>query len=341
MFFCIVILPLALASVAGHATGPGPHSVSAIPGEPDEIVALILDRLKHKDPAKRAEAARDLSSVGGERAINALICTLRSDDDIGVRTAAIRSLGGLKEASKKAIPLLVEVLRDESTLSPFRSFQSKDLNAEAAQALSEIGPESAVPLMQVARDKKCKSVIRLQAVDAIWFLEEPKPEAIEPGLIALTTDQDEDLRMRVIEILPAALPKSHAVKRALLASLADESHYIQVLGAAALFQHDPENVISVPVLIHLLKDQDDHVRWRALTELGSLGAKAKSAVKDILPHLRSNDEWLRMAAVRALGRIGPDAQEAVPQLRVMLKDTSGNVRSFAQESLDKITKKPK
>jgi HEAT repeat protein len=302
-----------------------------------EGVDLLITWLKDKNPQKRAEAAKDLGFYDDVRSVDALICAIRNDNDENVQGYAVESLGMLGPTAKKAIPLLIAILKDKTKSI---SIGNSSPNERAARALIGIGPDAVVPLMEVAQDKQGGISIRQLALTTLSTTKGGARD-VEARIIPLIVDAEEGIRMDAICACVALAPKSMAVKRAVLSALADTSEYVQVVAAAELHLLDPENVITVPVLIHHAKGRDKWTQWRAITELGFLGSKAKPAVPDLIKLVKAEDDQLRVAAVRALGRIGPDARESVPVLREALKDSDPSVRLNAFDSLNAIARKPR
>ena len=145
-----------------------------------QAVAPMIELLGSAEPADQARAARVLAKMGTESkaAVPALVRVLGVSDD-GVQEAALEALanigpdasaavapisrmlgarpsldkrkvliyalGEIGAASKPAVPLITEALRDQSDSEGF-------LNANAADALGKIGPgaASAVPALIVA-----------------------------------------------------------------------------------------------------------------------------------------------------------------------------------------------
>lgn len=307
-----------------------------------EPLDMWIAALKSKVDSKREEAARELGFYDSTRAVDALICALRNDSNDGVRNNAIVSLGMLGPTAKKAIPLLIGILEDKATYSPFADIvRATDPNHLAARALAAIGPDAVIPLVEVAEDKNLDISIRRLAMTAV-SLAEAKSRDVEVRIIPLLTDEEEDIRLDTLFALAQLAPKSTAVKRAVLGALADSSEYVRVVAAATLYEIDPKNVITVPLLVEHAEKGNERIQWRAITELGMLGSKAQAAVPVLVKFLKSDDPDLRIAAIRALGRIGPDAKDAVPALRESLKDPNQSARINAFDSLNNITrKKPK
>jgi HEAT repeat protein len=92
--------------------------------------------------------------------------------------------------------------------------------------------------------------------------------------------------------------------------------YVRLYATFTLGYYKPvaDQKVFVAALIAATSDQDNFVRWMALTGLGRLGPIAKDAVPVLLQSLKSENPALRERATIALGGIGPDAAEAAPAL---------------------------
>jgi HEAT repeat protein len=87
--------------------------------------------------------------------------------------------------------------------------------------------------------------------------------------------------------------------------------------------------------VKAVRDANVDVKLAAMDGVGSDG------IPMLIELLRQNDENLRDAAVRALGRIGPDAWSAGPELqRVAQSDPAERVRTAARTALKTIIPAP-
>ena len=101
-----------------------------------------------------------------------------------------------------------------------------------------------------------------------------------------------------------------------------------------LFKPDVEKMEKnkdINGLTKALKDQDEHVRWKAAGALGNMGDTR--AVEPLIQTLK-DDVDVRWAAALALGKIG-DAKAVEPLIQA-LKDESSSVREIAAGALGNI-----
>src|SRR5262245_4921207 len=91
--------------------------------------------------------------------------------------------------------------------------------------------------------------------------------------------------------------------------------------------------VAVPVLIELLKDADDEVRWHTPVALTRFGAKRQPAIVPALAEalLRDRHDWVRSHAAMALSSIAFDdkdtAKPALPALTAALKDKAAQTNA--------------
>jgi len=89
------------------------HWLTIAPIVKARLVDSLIEKLKHKDPKIRREAALSLGKMEEKdpRAVEPLIAALK-DNNWGVREAAAWALGEMKD--HRAIIPLIEILKDES-----------------------------------------------------------------------------------------------------------------------------------------------------------------------------------------------------------------------------------
>jgi len=98
----------------------------------------MVKKLKHKDPAVRAEAVDSLLDSGDRRALSHLTRALLNDESPEVRESAAEALGELGE--KKSVTSLARALHDRDA----------GVRETAVDALAEIGGPEAVKALKVA-----------------------------------------------------------------------------------------------------------------------------------------------------------------------------------------------
>jgi tetratricopeptide (TPR) repeat protein len=92
-------------------------------------VAAANAAARSKNPARRAQAARDLARYAGGEAVDMLIFLMQADDNYDVRIAAARALGSLGRAARKAIPNLKGLLNQPAYEPPTIATEAELENA--------------------------------------------------------------------------------------------------------------------------------------------------------------------------------------------------------------------
>jgi tetratricopeptide (TPR) repeat protein len=72
--------------------------------ERQQKLAAAANAVRSRNPARRAQGARDLGRFGGKDFVDELIYLMQTDQNYDVRIAATRALGSLGRAARKAIP---------------------------------------------------------------------------------------------------------------------------------------------------------------------------------------------------------------------------------------------
>ena len=113
-------------------------------------IPFLISLLKDKDPQVRIEASLALGKMKAVRAVSSL-CNNLSAKNAGVRWAAVRSLGAIKDAKAAVIPLISLLDEEKEKESNIRDW--------AAWALGEIGDKRAIkPLINALKKDKSPDV---------------------------------------------------------------------------------------------------------------------------------------------------------------------------------------
>jgi len=286
----VAVVMLALLS----ATAARPARALVWPDVPERIEKA----LKASDSSTRRAAARDLTTLGKERAEPLVLRTLE-DPDLEVRLAAAQAaitlrLAAATEAvlpwlgdrepkarlaaceiakvspSPRAIPQLARALGDADPL----------VRAAAADALGAHGSAEAVaPLLGKLDDPS--PPVRIQVARALARLGDPR--AVVP-LVGKVQDSVPEVRQAVVRSL-GLLSDPRAVQ-ALVIALRDVNHEVRIeaLAALGLLRGDG----AVDAIASLLSERTTTVRQAAFAALGKMGTKA--AVSALLSHLGSGDD---------------------------------------------------
>ena len=307
-------------------------------------VPIVLEALNHKNSAVRQTAAAALGKIGDARAVEPLVAALE-DSVSDVRREAATELDRIdpdwrrSEAAKRAVPTLLEALKDRAK------------QWAAAEVLGSVGDARAVePLMGVLTDQHAYTDARQAAAEALAKIADRRAVG---SLVAVLPDKNKHVRQAAAQALDQIDPswaKSEAAKQAvptLVAALAYNDSNVQLAAAEALGKIADGR--AVEPLAAALGDEDLHMRQAAGAALDRIDANwpkceaAKRAVPALVAALRHSAEDARKGARSALERIdrgwakSEAAKRAVPTLVAALKrDKDADVRMHAAAVLGEI-----
>jgi len=265
---------------------------------PSRNSALVLDwanRVMANDPKVRA-MAEDALVQGAGRSLPLLRRFLnRRNEDLQVQTFEI-----IRRIGPPAIPLLVDLLRDERT----------DFRRSAVDALIDLAPNTEwiqPALRQALRDED--SLVARDAARALGALGERASPSVG-ALVKALSHEEPHVRIYAAEALASIGPKAGAATDALARAVGDPIPGVRWAAAEALASIGPAALSAVPQLIEALKDEFLYVRICAAGALGSIGPKAQTAREAL--RAAANDPSLRDEAEWALNRIaGVESAEPV------------------------------
>jgi HEAT repeat protein len=299
--------------------------------------------LRDGDASARASAAHGLAQTESKSAFASLVETLSNDDDEGVKLAVVQVLGSFRHQSRELIRLLRDALTNSNVDGDLSGVEEAALSA-----LVSIGSVSTPTLVDIVKNPKIKTAIRLGAihrVDQIAFyartnwnkdlygLKDDVLELVVEGLSSVLGDQKEEVREGAARALGNLADKaksaSASLKEYALRSTANE----RVSGALALYKTDPHDPLSVRLLIAELSEGHGRIRAAAAHALDECGrdGKANAAVPALRSALQDRDRAVRLAAANALSAIA--SVDAVPDLVKGLDDEESVVRSAMARAL--------
>jgi HEAT repeat protein/WD40 repeat protein len=234
---------------------------------------LLRTAQKDGDLSVRIEAYHALACVSPSEAKNSvafLVDALKDPKNFQYQRMIISALGEIGPEAKTAVPLLVNMLKDE-----FHKFQ-------VVEALAGIGPgaEPAVPLL--IEDLKSElQPVRFRAAVALGRIG-PGAKSAEKALKAALADENAGVRnlcwLALAKINPDNIKTSIDQ---LTNSLNDEDPRIRISAALNLGELGTAAKNSEPKILALLKDRDRHVRQAAAAALEQIKAQGKQ--KDAAP----------------------------------------------------------
>jgi HEAT repeat protein/outer membrane protein assembly factor BamB len=300
-----VVLSVALGAVAGPTAGVlarATHSLpQARPATESDLArrsAQALDwegRLIASDPKVRAAAEAALVQAAA-RSLPLLRRLLdRGNEDLdSVALALIRRIG------PPAIPLLVELMRDERV----------SIRRSAADALIDLAPHtgSIQPALRRALGDE-DWVVAADAARALGALGVKASPSVR-ALVEALSHQEPHVRIYAAEALASIGPQAGSATRDLARAVGDPVPGVRWAACEALASIGPAAQPAVPQLIEALKDEFLYVRIFAAGALGSIGPKAQAAREAL--RAAASDPALRDEAEWALNRIaGVESREPV------------------------------
>jgi len=281
------------------------------------------------------------------------------------RERAVEALMELRGEARNAVPVLIEALND-------RSWR---VRAAVVRTLSEIGhclgandkfkDEILLELTNLILTDSSWNVT-LAAIDAIVSFGSESEFAIPfllPSLHEFMREEDEEIRIHIIEALRRLGTREPEAIEALVEALADSSVNVRREAARALVELGWSDYESLPALIKASEDPDEFVRGPVYRLLGRLAsapnvipllmkalkdegyyqfvvealAEAGSLAADALAEaLKNPDVGIRRRAAYALKQMGTQARETIPTLVRALEDPDSAVRWNASDALASI-----
>jgi outer membrane protein assembly factor BamB len=258
--------------------------------------AQLLDwesRLMANDPKVRAVAEAALVRGAG-RSLPLLRRFLnRPNEDLHLVTFGI-----IRQIGPPAVPLLVDLLRDERV----------SIRRSAVDPLIDLAPytESIQPALRRALSDE-DSVVASDAARALGALGKKASPSVR-ALVKALSHEEPHVRIYAAEALASIGPKAGAATKDLARAVGDPIPGVRWAACEALASIGPAAQSAVPQLIEALKDEFLYVRIFAAGALGSIGPKAQTAREAL--SAATSDPTLRDEAAWALNRIaGVDSRE--------------------------------
>lgn len=287
------------------------------------------DRLADEHAGNRVDAVAALEQMGASarRAMPLLIEALK-DTDARVRALAATAIWRIghnaAEDAVGAMPALIEALKDPSN----------EVRRMAAVALSALGPaaEPAIPALLELLESD-DSAVRLSAAQALGAVGSAAAVAVPAlGRLLLHTEMADATASWIADALGKI---GAAAVNALIEALLKGAPNVRPFAAFALGEIGLPARAAVPALVAALKDKGRALLCFAAGSLGHIGAAPEYSIPALLELFNAEDEEVRRAAVSSIGQFGSSAMVAVPELVKMLSEKSW-FRLFATEALGKI-----
>ena len=237
----------------------------------------------------------------------------------------------LKKIGLKAIPMILREMKDVDLEDNMKAYDTY------IGVIVYIGEDS-VPYIINNLDNEESLFCTLGVLFAI--IQEKNVNATEavPALKKALKNKNDRIRGFAAGILVKIGPPANKLAvPVLIEMLKKDDEFIKREACMSLAEVGPEAKEAVPLLIEEMNDENENVRFWAIVALQGIGPEAKDAVPALIVALKDKHGASRERAVRCLGEIGPDAKEAVPALtEIFKKDEFIYIREFAAEALKKI-----
>ncbi len=275
---------------------------------PEHLIKVLTD----KNWEVRWAAATSLGNMKAREAIDVLVKLLK-DESWDVRRAAAIALGKIKDP--KAVEPLIETLKSELLI-----------RFEAARSLIQIGYEAVPELISVLKADNVDIDVKVKAAEALGLIGDER--AVE-SLVKLLNDPNGSVR----DAASKALVKigGRAIDE-LITFLRSGNYKLEILKAleANLDKEHLEKLFEV--LIGLLNDEDEEMRYEAVMLMGKMGDRG---IEHLIKALDDESEFVKRGARISLILNG---KASLPYLERELKSHTLDIEKtrLIQEIIDKI-----
>jgi HEAT repeat protein len=255
-------------------------------GWPGAIAAAAHDAAELPDP-QRLRAIERLTARAGDRALPALV-PLLGDRDLSIRLFSARRLG------RAGVPAAIEAAT-RWTSSPNVPLVDRQFGLDVLRDVPVLTDSARQAIDDALRDPD--AAVRIAALDA---LEKHDATPSLPAILSVLDDDSREVRLRAIRLI--AGKRDQRVALPLLTHVEDADRPVRVEAIRALGMHPR----ATPVLVRLLADPMEDVRYAALDALAAMRADAAVPPLVALARHRPTDDPARRAQV-ALGKIASPA----------------------------------
>ncbi|HNV68081.1 MAG TPA: HEAT repeat domain-containing protein [Candidatus Ozemobacteraceae bacterium] len=278
-----------------------------------EVTKRLVDLLNDDDSRVRMQTAAALGNLGCRDAAEALITAL-ADPNEWVRVQVVEALGRI--GTEDLASILAHHLEGES---------EAHVRATLIKVLGMIGSDKLVPVLALYLEDR-DARVRANCVEAMLRLNSSK-DAMRRQLLKLTSDvNNRVLANTALGLVSLGERRGRAILVRMLES-ADE--YMRASATYALGEIRDRHDLST--LVRLLGDNSWMVRQNAVRALVKFGRTILEVMRE---SLRSTNPAVRLGALDVCGHLGgATLRQSVIEL---LEDDSGEVRSKAEEVLDRL-----
>lgn len=299
--------------------------VTLFPDAAPDAADALVDALHFTDASLRVNAALAFTLIGVDerhapKVVAALAQRVSEDNQAIVRFHAAIALGRIGDGYRSAIPALAYRCTDQSSWEIRRAAAfalgkaGKSMGATAGAGMDMRAAHALIQLCAGGYPDRCAQV-RLTAVQALGSLG-----------------------------IPGAPNDKAAIVVALKRALKDRYKPVVIwahVGLMADGEPVEDHMRAILAYMKGREGKDFEAHLEAIRALGTMGAKAKSAVPQLTDELDGPEPALVMAACWALGEMKGEATSAVPALEQLKakKGTLDEVRTQAGDAIDRISGK--
>jgi HEAT repeat protein len=271
-------------------------------------------------------ASADIGKVladGGQQAVPVLVQMLR-DEDQNVRFQAVLALGAMTPPPRDAVPALAEALARE---------ENRGCLLLGLRILAELDTDAAVAMLASVLNGHPKMRQRIWAATELGTLG-VKAQAAVPAVRDALKESKPALQLsaaqslwRITHQADDIIPVLCEMIRPLDKDWQEEASRpgSPIPSMQLLLEMGPQAEAAIPTLMQVIKHADDRASAvLALTCLGAVGPQARPVERELMALLHTSN--LRLAAARALVRIDP---ELLPTTRALLKSPVPATRTTA------------
>jgi HEAT repeat protein len=194
------------------------------------------------------------------------------------------------------------------------TFEAKDDDLEAIEALGRMGKKSADPLRAALKDKN--SQVRFRAVWSLAFMEPDLVMEAAAELMPLLKDDDPGVRYKTVFVLQKIGDRSGDAYLGIIGALNDKDDSVRDTAIEVVEKLGAPPKEAVPGLAQLAgKNNEYTVRSKAMVLLGKAGAPAAPVFKSLL---KSADSLDTIELIRAISHLGSVAKPILPDLQTIM-----------------------
>ena len=290
--------------------------------------ALLIDRLRDDDIDVCVDAAEALGQLGGDGASEKLLESLLNDPEGEIKTACIRALAMLGD--RKPIPHFVSMAEQRPDSLGYDSSEWDawwDIQLEAIKALGVLQANEAIPAFERILEQDDYLDIENELYHALVQIGDEGDKL----LLSVLDSGSSRARRRVIKALGRS--NSATTLKPLARALQDKDPDIREAVLKSLPQRS-QAISYMPIILHLLKDEQPNVRRAAIEAVNALSTNSQSNNTDdsqaallekLLPLLSDSDEYIKASVINTLLRLAwiPDHKHN-DQIISMLADSQGD-----------------